>query len=230
MSELTFHSVSPSFVVKVENETREPLPHFVLKRIDEIWEHEKAILGSVLFNGSLLSAVRFNEHELIGRIVEYKYYMAQMRDPSLKEYLELLPLGVSARTFAGNSVLMGRRSDKVFLDRGMLECVPSGGVDLHACREDRVDMRRQIEIELHEETGLPVSYIQNYSVLGFVVSEGICEICVELILDESLKETDLAINDEYSEFMWIPQEEIAGFVKQRAAEIIPVSQWLLKRI
>lgn len=227
MSDMTYFPIASDFKVRIEDVSREPLPHFVVERIEAIWNMEKEQLGSVLFNGSLMSVVRFDEHELVGRIVEYKHYMAQMRDPALKSYLDLLPLGVSARTISGNSILIGRRSQKVFLDRGKLECVPSGGVDLHARNGDYLDMRRQIEIELHEETGLPSSHIQNYAMLGIVKADNICEICVELTLDDGLEKTDLMINDEYSQFFWVEKNQIAKFLEERSAEIIPVSRWLL---
>jgi len=227
VSELTYHTTASDFKVLIEDPLDTALPDFVLDRIDKIWNQEQKILGSALFNGQLMSVLYLDEHVLTGRLVPYKHYMAQMRDPSLQPYLNLLPLGVSARTIAGNSILMGRRSRKVFLDRDKLECVPSGGVDLHARKGDYIDLRQQIEIELHEETGLPASTIRSFYLLGIVKNEGICEICIELVLDPHLEKTDLAINDEYSEFFWLPKEEIDQFKSNRSSEIISVSDWLL---
>lgn len=229
MNDLTFHHAASDFKIQIEETPATDLPDFVLDRIEDIWTQEQKILGSVLFNGQLMSVLCLDEHGLTGRLVPYKHYMAQMRDPSLKQYLNLLPLGVSARTLAGNSILMGRRSHKVFLDRDKIECVPSGGVDLHARKGDSIDMRKQIEIELHEETGLPASSIRSFSLLGIVKSEGICEICIELVLDPHLEKTDLSINDEYSQFFWVPREEIDQFKTTCSSEIIPVSQWLLSQ-
>lgn len=229
MDKLLSYPIASDFTLQIIPPKDRRLSHLMLDRIEEIWNTEKALIGSPLFNGRLASALSFDEHLLTAELVEYKYYMAQMRDPAIKKILQLTPLGISGRIISDGAILIGRRSQKVFLDRGLYEAVPSGGVDMHALEGDYVNLRKQIEIELEEETGMPTSFIQQFRPLSLVKdpSHGTLEVCVELILHSDARTFPLVPNDEYSEFRWVSLSDLPAFLSTHAHETIPVTKWLL---
>ena len=49
--------------------------------VDNIWQCELKIPGRYLFNGKILSLIEIEKEKLICEFVEYKYYLAQLRDP-----------------------------------------------------------------------------------------------------------------------------------------------------
>lgn len=123
--------------------------------ITRIWNAEKAKRGDKLFNGQIFSVDKWAGGAAIGFLTEYKWFVAQRRQPALYEQLKVRPLAVSGFVICEGSVLLGRRSSDVEQIPGAWELAPSGIVDGNAIRADgHVDLESCFLCELHEEIGL----------------------------------------------------------------------------
>lgn len=198
--------------------------------IEEIWKKELVRTRGKLFNGTLLSAHEFDGRQLNGHFVEYKYYLAQTRDPSLEAELHVQPICVCGHTTANDCILIGKRSGHVTEYQNFYELVPAGGIDTSAVDKNNVDVIKQLKTELKEEAGIEAPMI-----LGIVPSFLIhypqtftYEICAKIELDPSAKNLVADRDDEYTELLWIPKNSMKEFVIQHRKEIIPLSLQLLE--
>lgn len=150
MSELTVRLSAPTPIIAPE----------MLLRIEEIWQREKARRGKTLFNSRLFSIDRSAPDAIAGWMTEYRYFLAQRRDPSLYAELKIRPLAVTGVLCCKNGIVFGRRADQTEMDAKLWELVPSGSVDDQAVNHDgRVSLERSILIELHEEIGIRASEV-----------------------------------------------------------------------
>jgi hypothetical protein len=131
-----------------------PLPDAgVLQRVSAIWEAEIAATGKSPVNGPLISIASFTSQGLVGWIGEYRWFVAQRRQPSLFDTLRIRPLAVSGVLSCSDGVVFGRRASGVEMEGGLWELVPSGGVPAPA-RGGSVDLAGQLLAELEEEISI----------------------------------------------------------------------------
>lgn len=172
-------------------------------QVNQIWAYERGS-NPHLFNGKVFTMLSWSPHEVVGAFCEYKYFVAATRDPEIRQALQLRPLGVSGILRSGNSLLVGRRAMNLFSRPGLYELCPSGSIDPAALREERIDLRRQLEIELEEETRIPFTDVLSSHVKGlaYTSSDGIWDLVIECELDSSYALKSIAPTQEYSEFFW----------------------------
>lgn len=199
--------------------------------VEKIWKQESALPNRYLFNGQILSLVSQEGAILKGEFVEYKHYLAQMRDPSLQPILQISPLSVSGITLANKDfVLVGRRSENVTQNPNFYELVPSGGIDPNSIKDDKIDIDRQFLLELEEEAGIAASAVISIEPFGLIYEKmsQTYELCAEIRVDKDLEEKLLSPKKEYSHLLWLQKEELENFIKEQKSNFLPMSQMLLK--
>ncbi len=199
-------------------------------RVEMVWHHETNARSSKLFNGQLLNFVSLDGDKLVGEFVDYKFYIAQLRDPGLELLLQIAPISVSAMTLAGDKLLMGRRSQEVTQYRDLYECVPSGGVDPKALSGNKIDLREQFSRELWEETGISVTEIKRINPFQLVhdVENRHYEICATIEVNYGVVHEARGATEEYREFAWVPRSEMKTFLNKH--ECVPFTRYLLETV
>jgi hypothetical protein len=156
---LTVHPVSSEPAIRLGAVVPLTDPQ-VLSRIEDIWQEECKRQGPALFNGRMFSVERHDASTIIGAITEYKYFLAQRRDPWLRAELKVNPLAVSGITLCNDGVLFGRRGVRTEMDADRWELVPSGSVDTATMGHDgHASLRRSLLAELEEEVGISASEV-----------------------------------------------------------------------
>src|ERR1700722_921126 len=101
--------LTPQFRLEVAESPRGfTLSDYDKARVEMLWQEELMARPSDLYNGQLLNFVSLDGMRLLGEFVEYKFYLAQLRDPELQPFLQIAPICISGLTFSGNKVLIGR--------------------------------------------------------------------------------------------------------------------------
>lgn len=199
-------------------------------RIEEIWKMELVRTKGKLFNGELLSADNFDGKQLSGHFVEYKHYIAQLRDPSLANELRVKPICVCGYTVAGDYILVGKRADHVTDFQNFFELVPAGGVDPSSISKDCIDIIKQLKMELKEETGFDSSMVRSIVPTYLIVCSKTrsYEICSKIELDPAAIDLVAERDEEYTELLWIPKSSMPEFVEKHRSRIIPLSLHILE--
>lgn len=204
------------------------LTEFQASEVKRIWEEQQK--SRLLFDGLLFSVIHVEENCLIGKWVDYKYMIAQRYSPVLKSVLNVVPLGISAITTCGDSVLLGKRADFLANYPGCYECAPSGGVDPSTVNGNEVDLLALILKELEEEVGIDKNFISSIKLINLIYDSEAHS--YELVATIELKEEALSLaaaSEEYPEVFWVKQSEISAFLNLHKDAILPLSQMLLRR-
>lgn len=196
--------------------------------VDQIWfetseDHH--------FNGQILNFISFENNILIGEFVEYKFYFAQMREKGLKEQLNIRPIAISGITTTANKVLIGKRSEKVSEYKNAYELVPSGVIDPESVVDHRVNLVKQFEKELWEETGISSTEVRDIVPFAFIYDRArdSFEICAQIHLNFLAASEDLRQTEEYQQLKWILKSELETFKKRHASECVPLTLYLLQQ-
>jgi hypothetical protein len=203
----------------------------VLARVDALWREQKAARGGALFDGRLFSVSHASEREIRGWFSDYRWWVAQRCDASLRDALRVRPLGVTGLVRAGDATLFGRRAERVLMNPGGWELAPSGGVEPSA-RDARGDLSlvAQLLAEAREELGLDTSRAERAAPFALIEDEGtgVFDAFVEtqLVLDVAARDriASNAPRDEYSELLWVSDGELAGWLDRLGDAVDPVSQ------
>ncbi len=210
------------------------------EKVWQIWEEQLTRRGVHLFDGTLFEFVQMvgptetQRHvtEIVGRFVNYREYLASRRD-SASVGREIVSLSVSGLTWFGDHAGLGRRSQKVHSYPGRLELFPSGSIEEAFLSPDRsVDFQGQLLKELQEETGIAANRVRTQRALVLVhdTAERVYDICVEIVTDLSKATYTPPHNDEYSEFLFVPRQNLAQFARAHRDELIPTSVAILEAI
>ncbi len=200
--------------------------------MENIWRSEE-IQNPKLFNGQILNLIQVRDNEVEAEFVDYKYYIAQLRNPQFQDILNLSPISISGITLAGSKILIGLRGKELTTYPEAYELVPSGGIDPRALVEGKIDLLKQFELELWEETGISVSEIKDYRLLNLIYDRKskIYEICAELQVNYGvIKEELITEGKEYQQLMWVPRSEISSFIRKKGDKFVPFSLFLLKSL
>lgn len=228
MNYQTFKITSKFAVVAVDASRKMELSDDDRRLVESIWESELKRSQGHLFNGKLLSMLTWDDLHLVGEFVEYKYYIAQLRAPELKNKLQIRPVSISGMTYAADKILIGLRSETVFQHPLWYELAPSGGVDAGMVSEGRVDILKQFEIELIEETGLQPSDIQSIDPFALIYDEQSHSFEIGAAIQiQPVRAGISAASDEYVRFFWIAEKDLSPFIAQHRSKIIPLSLHLL---
>jgi isopentenyldiphosphate isomerase len=223
--------IGSEFKIKVLSEARGfDLSDYEKSDIDALWKSEQSTRASKIFHGQILNFISLEGNELIGEFVDYKFFLAQILDPTLKEHLQIKPVSISGLTLSGEKVLLGKRTPRVTQYKNFYETVPSGGIDSRVVSEGHVDLLRQYELELWEETGISVTEIK--SIRPFLIvydsQEDAYEICSEIQVNYSIVNEEMPSTEEYEDFKWLTKYDLRDFVDKNSQEFVPLSLYLLK--
>jgi 8-oxo-dGTP pyrophosphatase MutT (NUDIX family) len=204
-------------------------------RVDEIWQREKELRSHDLYNGRLFSVDHCDAKTIVGWFSEYRYFLAQRREPSLHAALKIKPLAVTGILSCSDGVLFGRRSHRSEMDAGCWELVPSGGVDEAAVGSaGQVSLERCILIELEEETGIRASELSAPSRVVALVKDPqshVTDVGIMLSIASSAAQIQHRFaaleNREYSELEIVAPAEVLAFRRNRADSLGSVSAALL---
>ncbi|MCW2249530.1 hypothetical protein M2352_005213 [Azospirillum fermentarium] len=210
-------------------------------RIEAIWQQEMERRHGKLFNGQLFSITgpdveaQVAEGRLTGRFVEYRDFLAQLRDPSLFPWLSIRPLAVTGITHTPEGLLFGQRTKSVSQGADQWELVPAGGFSPHA-REpsgDGLSLRRQVLEELSEEVNLgPETVASETPLLVLADDEShVHDIFIELALDLSVEDVEAAFarrsHDEYANLAVVPLARLEAFLDEPGRILVPSSRYAL---
>src|SRR6185295_13703559 len=122
--------------------------------VETLWQAERQRRD--VFNGRILSAVEITPNRLLGRVVEYRRFVAQQANPALFDVLRVRPVGVSGVLHCADGLVFGRRAAGLTQGAGLWELVPSGSLDVPpgARQGAQIDYRAQILAELSQEIGI----------------------------------------------------------------------------
>lgn len=200
-----------------------------LELIEKIWSEEEQREKRILFNGKLYSAIYVGPSRTVGRFVPYKFYIASLRAPELRERLAIYPVCITGRTFLNGSVLIGKRSMHVTQYPGCYELVPSGGIDDEAVQQGKINVFLQFQIELKEEACIVPEQIKHISLqsLEFDAGSSTYEVCADIHVNAPQMETPMYKSHEHEELQWIPINELSVFLNQHDADFVPFARKLL---
>lgn len=204
-------------------------------RVDEIWQREKQLRSHELYNGRLFSIGHCDARTIVGWISEYRYFLAQRREPNLHAALKINPLAVTGILSCPDGVLFGRRSDRSEMDAGCWELVPSGGVDDTAVGSaGRVSIERSILTELEEETGIGASELSAHSRAVALVEDPqshVTDVGIMLATTSSAAQIQRRFaaleKREYSELEIVAPADVGAFRRARVDPLGAVSAALL---
>jgi HAD superfamily hydrolase (TIGR01509 family) len=209
------------------------------ERVDQIWQREMA-QNPRLFNGKILA---YSHHEtdgshvtLFGRVVEYKQFLAQLREPSLP--LGIHGLGVSGLTIlrdpGARTLLFGVRSDTVTQYPGYLELLPSGSIDTSVIREDStIDFHETLRRELEEESGIRRDRLRSTRDLCVIHDrlDRVYDAGVLLDLDAAPREVTNAFpaTSEYVGPYFVRVDDLSRFIQDHGHAMVPTSVALIQQ-
>lgn len=195
--------------------------------IQTIWDQEQKRREGKLHEGAILSAIAYDKESLTGQFVPYKYFMAQLSDPSLKKDLKIVPVSLSGMTLVGDNLIIAKRAWWVAEYPDHYELAPSGGIRPPNAEQGYVDMKGQLLSELVDEVGIEADCVKSVRFFSLVrdhKSDGI-----ELLAKIMVKPCGiLSSSSEYTQVLTVPLTEVESFVKKHEQEFVPLSLEMLR--
>ena len=189
-----------------------------------------------IFNGELLvhhkTDVSDPVIELSGYFTEYRFYYAQKQSG---HSFGLTPLAVSGLIICEDHLMLARRASHMTSYPGMLELVPSGGLDRACALENgTVDFRQKLREEFAEETRQPANAILSVEPFALIhdLADPALDIACRLTLSigrEQLVES-LAQSEEYDDPVAVPLADLQNWLTNNEDELIPTSRAILTGI
>lgn len=222
-------ALDPDVRVTLDDALRPAPSRAVLARVDELWREQVAARGSALHDGRLFSVSARSPRELRGWFAEYRWWVAQRCDPSLRDALGVRPLGVTGLLRAGDATLFGLRSARVLQNPGCWELAPSGGVEPSARAADgALSLVAQLIAEAREELGLAPESVERAAPFALVVDpgSGVLDAFVDVALAPRERERLLerAGGDDYAQLRWVRGAELADWIAQLGDALDPASR------
>ncbi len=167
--------VSPRVTVEVGAAPAPPSAE-VLRAVDRVWAAARRETPA-LFNGRVFSADVVTADRIIGHWTEYRFVLAQIREPALRNRLRIRSLAVSGLLHTPDGIVLGRRSRGSVYQPGLWQCAPAGSVEQRDA-VGAVDLAAQLAAELHEELGIEPAECEVGDALGAVEhpSSGIVDV------------------------------------------------------
>lgn len=225
------HELERSFEVKIVDSGEEfQLSDVEKNRVEELWEAAQKQYEGKLFNGKLLNYLDFVDGKLYGKFVEYKYYIAQRADLTLRKRLSIRPIAISCLCTFEEQALLGKRSALVTDFPGFFELVPSGGIDPSAAENGKVNLIKQALTELSEEAKIEPKDVRScYPLVLFqdLITGGF-EICMRIEL-KKIQAHSLLQNNEYSQLEWMAFSKLQKFAFEKKESFITLSLFLIEK-
>lgn len=205
----------------------------VEKRVEEIWQCEQARRPS-LFNGKIFAVMNIQEAQIVGRFVEYKQFLAQLRRPELFEELKIEALAVTGTLLAEGEVVWGKREAGSTQYPGVWELLPSGGLDDKGRNAaGALDLRSQLLDELKQELGLGEESVELIRPICFVHDEAshlydfAMELRTPLTLAQIIQRHSALPKREHSELRLVPPHRLGAFLSGLPPAFAELSRTIL---
>ena len=220
--------ISKDFTIEVKSTERSYSPA-ILAEVEAIWNEEKLCRGDHLYNGHLLSMLSVTKDHLVGERVEYKHFLGQYVNPALAKEIQIIPTAVTGIVCAANKYLIGKRASTVLNHHGLLEFVPSGGIEQGIENPGIINPSQQLLLELWEETGIDASQVVH--ITPFVLIQegewGPVDICAIIELLPSALNHQAFPSDEHTSFAWKTKEELLQDITLQPNAYAPLTVQLL---
>ncbi len=211
------------------------IPQAIDDRARDIWREEMQRRGSGLFDGEIVSVVSIADNRITGRRADYRYLLAQSRDPSIFRWSQVRPLAVTGLLFCQDGIVIGHLSQTVYQYPGMGELAPSGSVDMSTLgHNQQVDLRQQLMLELQEEIGITTKDVSDVQPLA-VVSDNdsqVFDVCYTV--RTSLQWEDIqrifktSGSAEYEQLELLPLNRIQDYLLANQKTLTPLTLALLQ--
>ncbi|MFP5240629.1 MAG: hypothetical protein ACLGQW_12430 [Acidobacteriota bacterium] len=227
----TTHPVPDGLVLLDSCEPPEPSAS-ALERVEALWADALARTPG-LYDGRLFSLVEFDGARALGFMAQYKWYVAQLAEPSLFGELRVRSLAVSGLVNVRGHLVFGKRRAGLSLEGGLWELAPSGTIS-DACREPdgSLSWRGQFARELTEELGLtaPLGALKAFALVEDTETN-IWELGVRAELDIDPGDVLAAYagleRTEHDQLSIVPLADVPRFHKTRRKELTSVTGPLL---
>jgi hypothetical protein len=208
--------------------------------VERLWQAaaSRVAAGGVgaLFNGRIFSADSIAPDLIAGHLTEFRRVVAQMEQPVMFDTLQLRPLAVCGVVHSAAGVVFGRRHVSAVYQGGMWQLPPAGSVDGHAANADgSVALNRQLLTELREELGFTADDVATPRTLCIVEHPGSHVSDVGMALRCRLDGAAILAahaqhgNREYQTVRIVPRQELARFVADAGALMVPPAPIFLRR-
>lgn len=190
MNRFNFIPVSDELKIVVDQQFSTEYIH--REHVDLEWEKLKA-RDENLFNGKILYYSGLENTTLKAYEGEYKDWFVYFHNKD--EIQNINALAVTGIIRQGNSILLGKRSQKVSQNKGLFDLLPSGSLD---CKS-KGNYLDQLDLECNEELSCVVDFNFRKKVLGILIdkSDSVADIIVEMETENSLDNFRIK-NNEYS--------------------------------
>lgn len=224
-------TITPEFSISIKSPPRKiELSDHAHAAVESIWQREFERTKGRLFNDKILSMISWDKDRLVGEFVDYRYYIAQLNDPKLEPFLKIRPISISGIIYAEDKILIGLRAETLSQNPLFYELAPSGGIDPSVVEGDKINIKKLVEKELVEETGIMLedTLSINFFALVYDPLQQSFEICVKIITDPKKINSVVFPIDEYIRFFWISAQDMAHFVTVHRERFIPMSLHILR--
>jgi len=210
----------------------------ILKRIDAIWDEEQKRRGRGLTNGRIFSLARRDGPILDVWETQYKWWIAQRRDPTLFPVLAVRPVAVSGIVGLAEGLAFARRAESNTQDAGLWELPPSGGIDERSRRPGGIIAAdAQILAELEEELNVSPQDVDPPP-RAIAVMEDDADHVVDLVFElrialsarELMARFAAMANREYTALRILAAGDTAALLAREGGNLSPASQTLLDHL
>ena len=202
-----------------------------------IWREEIRRRGAELFDGEIVSVASLDGNQILGRRAEYRWLLAQSRDPSIFSWSRVRPLAVTGLLFCQDGIVIGHRSKTVYQFPGMGELAPSGSVDMTTLDGDsNIDLQKQLMLELREELGIDSSSVTEVTPLAIVsdIESQVFDVCFAVGTSLSWSDIQQAFahnaSNEYDRLEVLPLDSISSFLAANQRTMTPLTLALLQMV
>lgn len=202
--------------------------------IEDIWRDEVR-KNKNLYESDLLNLIEIKREsdgiKVFGVFISYKQFLAHRIRPELG--LCINPIGVSGVTIFEESgkrfIIFARRNIHTTEYPGLIEMVPSGGVDRRFAMQDgSVDYKSALLEEYTEETGLAAEKVERVEEIAFIFDkrDGVYDICCRIYSNTTKKEIreKFPYCQEYESPIFVEVESLTDFVRDNSDMIVPTSK------
>ncbi|WP_374385326.1 UDP-2,4-diacetamido-2,4,6-trideoxy-beta-L-altropyranose hydrolase [Dongia sp.] len=211
------------------------IPEEIEQTATTIWQGESERRGGDLFNGEIVSVTSINGSKISGRRAEYRWLLAQSRDPSVFQWSQVRPLAVTGLLLCREGIVIGLRSRSVYQFPGLWELAPSGSVDLSTYDQSgAINLQKQLMQELREEIGIEESSVTAVRPLAIAsdAHSNVFDVCFKVETDLSWSEIQAIsaskASDEYDSLSLLSLEDVPEFIAKNKASITPLTMALLQ--
>lgn len=208
--------------------------------VERLWQSAASRVArggaGTLFNGQVFSADSITPHLIAGHLTEFRRIVAQMEQPALFKTMRLRPLAVCGVVYCADGVVFARRHTSAVYQPGMWQLPPAGSVDGHAVDAyGTVALNRQLLDELREELGLAAVDVDEPRPLCIVEHSGSHVSDFGMALRCRLDEAAILAahaergNQEYQTVRVVPRDQLARFVADASAFMVPPAPVFLHR-